>query len=340
MALLSGADLVLELPLTWAISSAQEFARGGVAVLCAAGVTDLFCGSESGSPALISRAAQALRHPDYPSLLRAHLASGVSFAAARQSAVQALAGREAGEVLSRPNDLLAVSYQEALQGSGLVLHPVLRTGAAHNAPEAEDGFASASAIRSMLCAGEVESACACMPSPAGALLRSAWDSGVRPASLSHCERAMLYRLRQMTPSDFALLPDCSEGLEHRLYAAARQAESLGDFLRAAQSRRYPLARIRRLALWAFLGLTSSCRRPAPLYHRLLAMNGRGRALVRQMVRQQGQVVISAPGGAKALTGAGAAYLRLEERAADLWQLCLPRPGACGAIWRANPVIMP
>ena len=82
-----GADLVLELPLPWAISSAEGFARGGVSILAATGVVDtLAFGSECGNAAKLQRAAKALLRADFPDALREELAKGLSFAAARESA--------------------------------------------------------------------------------------------------------------------------------------------------------------------------------------------------------------------------------------------------------------
>ena len=337
MALKCGADLVLELPLTFALSSAQQFARGGVEVLRAAGVTHLFCGSESGDIAALSAAAEALNHPDYPSQLRENLSRGISFAAARQQAVEALTDPHTAAVLRQPNDLLAVSYLEAMAGTGMTLCPVPRMGNAHNAPGRTGNYASASALRQMLSEGKPEQAAACMPEEAGEILLRAWEKGQVCTGWDSIERAVLYRLRQMRAEDFAALPDCSEGLEHRLYPAARQARTLEEFWRAAQSRRYPLSRIRRLTAWAFLSMTARQRVERPLYYRALGFDRQGQQVLREMVRQRGHTVLTAPSNGKALTAAAAEYLKWEERAADLWQLCLNTPGACGSLWTANPV---
>lgn len=336
MALNGGADLVLELPLTWAISSAQQFAAGGVAVLGSAGVREVFCGSECADLPLLTAAARALKNPEYPDLLRTALSAGVSFAAARQQAVAQIAGEPAAALLSQPNDLLAVSYLEAM-GEAMTLSPILRTGPGHNAPNAEGGFASASLVRRLLQRGDWEQALSLVPESAQGVLRQAMEAGEAPADLILAERAVLARLRQMSSDDFAALPDCSEGLEHRLWRCARTARSLAEFLETARSRRYPLARIRRLALWSFLGLERSCVRQQLPYLRVLGMDGRGRQVLREMDREA-LSVLTAPNGGKKLTGDRAAYLHLEERAADLWQLCLPAVGPCGSLWRANPVM--
>ena len=94
-AVLSGMDLVLELPLPWAVGSAERFADGGVGVLEATGVVDnLAFGSECGDAAVLQRLASVLHSETFPQMLKEELASGVSFAAARQRAVERLMGVE------------------------------------------------------------------------------------------------------------------------------------------------------------------------------------------------------------------------------------------------------
>ena len=86
----SGADLVLELPLPWAVSSAEGFAQGGVEVLTATGLLDVLAfGSECGDSAALLRTARALEGNAFQSALQAELTKGDSFAAARQRAVAA-----------------------------------------------------------------------------------------------------------------------------------------------------------------------------------------------------------------------------------------------------------
>ena len=144
----SGADLVLEIPLSWACAPAERFARGGVEVLLGTGlVTHLAFGSESGDAEAIRRAAEGLESPDFPARLRRQLGGAVSFAAARQRALAELIGAEGADVLSRPNDILAVEYAKALRwaGGGAELVAIPRKGAGHDGDGGE--YPSAGSIR-------------------------------------------------------------------------------------------------------------------------------------------------------------------------------------------------
>ena len=147
-ALRCGADLVLELPLTAALSSAEGFAAGGVRILSALGCDALCFGTETEDLAALRRSAEANLDPAFDALLRRELESGSSYAAARQRALTALG---AGEGVSSPNDILAVEYLKALlrQNSPMQPLPIRRPGSYH-AREIDAENPSATALRAAL----------------------------------------------------------------------------------------------------------------------------------------------------------------------------------------------
>ena len=178
---------VLELPTPWAMASAESFARGAVGLLAATGVVDVLSfGSETGELAPLRAAAAALDGPDYPERLRAGLARGLSFPAARQAAVGAYC-------LASPNDNLGVEYLRALP-PGMEALTIPRRGAAHDGPAA-GGFASASELRALLRAGRAAEADPYLTAP--------WSGAA--ASMAHIDRAVLARLRMMDEADWACL---------------------------------------------------------------------------------------------------------------------------------------
>ena len=170
----SGADLVLELPLPWAVSSAEGFARGGVETLTATGLLDVLAfGSECGDSAALLRCAHALERPELTPLLKAELTRGDSFAAARQRAVSALLSPVDAALLSQPNNTLGIEYCRALlrTGSEAEVFTVPRHGAAHDAAVSEAGGCSASAIRTLLAEGTEADALSRMVPAIGAFTR-------------------------------------------------------------------------------------------------------------------------------------------------------------------------
>ena len=322
LALRGGADLVLELPTPWAMASAESFARGAVGLLAATGVVDVLSfGSETGELAPLRAAAAALDGPDYPERLRAGLARGLSFPAARQAAVGA-------DCLASPNDNLGVEYLRALP-PGMEALTIPRRGAAHDGPAA-GGFASASELRALLRAGRAAEADPYLTAP--------WSG--ETASMAHIDRAVLARLRMMDEADWAALPDggAAEGLPARLARSARTADSLEDFYARAKTKRYPHARLRRLALAAFLGLRAAERPPAAPYVRVLGLSGRGRELLRRMKETCALPVVVKPAQARALDGDARALFEAEARRTDLFGLCFPTARPCGLEWTRSPVV--
>ena len=335
MALMGGADLVLELPLPNAISSAEGFARGGVAVLNATGIVTHLCfGSECGDLAQLSRTAQHLDSEEYRKVLHAMLDQGVSFPVARQQAVHHLIGDDA-DCLSLPNNNLGVEYLRALNHLDSPITPITiqREGAGHGQSPA-GGFASASYLRQQISDGNWDNAAPYLLPGSLELLQNTPRSDYRQA-----ERAVLYQLRRMSAAEFAALPDCGEGLSNRLYQAVRQGTSLEDILTLVKTKRYTHARLRRILLWAFLGLTAEDRLEAPLYLRVLGMNHIGRTLLRSMNEQSSLPILTKPAHIRNLSAEAQHLFDTESRATDLYGLCLPKLPPCGSEWTRNPVLI-
>ncbi len=295
-----GADLVLELPLPWAASSAEGFARGGVAVLHALGCIDtLAFGSECADPEKLEKIAALTGDARYGPLLREALTEGVGFAAARQRALEALAG-EALPELGMRNDILGVEYLRALeaQGGGMVPLPLKRFGE----------YPPASALRRM------EDFLPRLPEAAAEVFRRETELG-RRAQPERLDAAILARLRSMTDSELAALPGASEGLENRLRKAALAAGTVEEMVTLATTKRYPAARIRRMALAALLGIPAGLEKGLPPYLRVLGLNEKGAALLHDASP-------SLPVVTKSAAGSGDIFW-LEARACGIYALTFP-----------------
>ncbi len=337
----SGADLVLEIPLSWACAPAERFAQGGVEVLLGTGlVTDLVFGSESADAGAIRSATEALLGPDFPEALRRELAGPHSFAAARQRALAGLIGEEGAEVLSRPNDILAVEYAKALsrEESEVRLVPILRQGAGHDQDGGE--YPSAGSIRRMIQEGRRAEALAAMAPAMRELYEAEEARGRAPVFAAGAERAILAQLRRMGEADFLALDAGGEGLGNRLAAAAREAASLEELLDRAKTKRYAYSRLRRLALWAYLGLRPETLPARVPYLRPLAMNQRGRALLAEARRRAALPILTKPADVRRLSPEAQAVFRREVLATDLYTLAFPGdPAPGGAEWREGPRVL-
>lgn len=326
-ALAGGVDLVLELPLPMAAAPAPRFAAGGVGTLGALGCVERLCfGSECGDAARLQAAADAMTGPAFAAALKAELDRGVTFAAAQQVALTAAGGE--GELLAAPNDTLAVAYLAANAALPSPMTPlaVRREGAAHDGAPA-GGIASASWIRDRWRAGEYEEARPFLPGESFALLTRETEGGRCPADLSRLETATLAALRAMDDGKLAALPDVSEGLEHRLRRAVRGAASVEQVLTAAKTKRYTHARLRRILLYALLGVDRGLWASPPRYLRVLAMNGRGREIL--AAAGPALPLLIRARDADALDEGGKAVLAAECRADDLFALAQPVVQPCG-----------
>lgn len=335
MALRCGADLVLEIPTPWAAATAETFAGGGVEILRRTGVVDeLTFGAECPDVEALTAVADALDSAEYRAALRRHEAGNETFAARRQAAVAELVGPERASLLSRPNNILAVEYLRCLRETGIRPVAIARQGAEHDAPDAGDGTVSASTIRELLRAGETERALSYMPRAAADVLRRELETGAAPAGMKYCERGVLDRLRRMGEEDWIPYDGGSEGLYHRMYQAVRETTDLQSLLERAKTKRYPMARLRRMVLAAWLELPKA---PAEVpYLRLLGANDTGRCLLRQM---RGVPVLTKPADVEKLGDKAAELFRQECRWSDLYALTAPHLLPCGADWRATPILL-
>ena len=335
MAVDCGADLVLELPTPWAMATAEIFAIGGVQLLHMAGCSHIAFGSECGDAALLQKTADILLLPQFQVDILAELASGVTYAAARQRAAERYQSHSAA-VLSRPNDTLAVEYLKACRRLGVDMTPMVvrRIGAGHDGAAA-DGYAAASHLRTLLRQDE-KTAYGYMPPQAAAVMRREMAAG-RVADVRCVERAILARLRQMSEDDFACYDGGGEGLYHRVYNAVRRCATLEELLAAVKTKRYTAARIRRLVLAAWLKLENA---PETMpYVRVLAVNGTGREILRKMKRADCPVLTKAADVA-ALGAEAEALLRGETVRTDLYTLAYRslEQSEPGSDWRLTPVI--
>lgn len=302
-ALLCGADLVLELPVTYALRSAEGFAAGGVEIFDRMGCVDgLSFGSELVDINLIMSTAEALDSPEFSGHLREALAKGFSFPVARQQALGALGLETAA--LEAPNSILAVEYCKALRRRNSTIVPMLlhRDGDYHGGSDPA--------------------------APAASFLRvqADWTGFVPPEALQvfsgavrHTaaagERAWLARLRGMEEAEFACLPFGSEGLWRKVMTACRTQPTIDAIVQAAKSKRYTYTRLMRMLLCAYLGISEEMlMKPAP-YVRVLAAKPHGQRVLRQAKRMGNLLLLHA--GERAPRGE---YAALERRASDLYSL--------------------
>lgn len=327
MALCGGADLVLELPVAYAVRSAYYFALGGVLTLAACGIQTLAFGSESTDLAALSALAALLADepPVYRSLLAQHLEQGLSYPLAQQRALNTLLP-EAGAIFAQPNDLLAIHYLQILHQYQLPITPlaIKRKDALHSDQNVrqEGRFASGSAIRRLLLAQD-DAWHAYVPASTAMLLTKAHQQGLRPLTLEDFAQPLFTILRRDTQGSLLRYPEVKEGLENLIWQAAQKTSDVAALCMAIKSKRYTYTRIQRLLCTILLNITAEELQNAaqPAYLRVLGFNDTGREVLKQLKRTAKLPIITKTAAAKHLLDADAQkILALDLRATDIYHL--------------------
>jgi len=333
----SGADLVLELPLPWCLSSAEGFAAGALAMLKAAGCDTLAFGSESGDLEALKALAAFSLDPSAVAEIRERMDRDetLSFARARQQAARERLG-DAAERLSEPNDILAVEYLKAIRrsGAGMQALAIARQGGGHDSME-RGAFPSAMQLRAGIERGEDVSDY--LPPEAAALFRRDDADGKRICR-EKLEIALLSRLYMLKAEDFERLPDAGGGAGRRLYNALRTDGSLEEIAAAAGTKRYTTARMRRMLLCAALGVGAEDAKGAPPYLRVLAANARGRALLNK-TKEAAIPFLIKPASVRALGPEAVRLFTLCNYAHNLYGLAENAEGKMDEDWRRTPAIV-
>ena len=333
-ALQNGADLVLELPVCYALAGAQRFAFGAVQLAAAMGCVDLLAfGAEDADLVQLRQACTALQQEEVNQTIRQLLPSGITFAKAREQAVAAVYGEETALLLQKPNNILAIEYLcqlEKLPDAHIQPLALGRIGNTHDG-EPVGEFASASFLRGLMLEGRWEQAQQYLPQNVWQLYRQAQQDG-QFADLQLGERAVLSALRRMEQKEMAQLADLSEGLENRLYRASREACSLEQLYAAVKSKRYPLVRVRRLVMNAFLQLPAQMQMLPPPYLRVLGMNERGKQILSAMKRTASLPVSTSLMKLARSTQAARQWAQVEAAACDQYSIFCRQMQASGSDW--------
>lgn len=298
-AILGGVDLVLELPVLYATSSAENFADGAVKLLDSLKVVDdLAFGSETDDLSVLNKFADVLyREPkEFKNILSHELNKGISYPKARENALMMYLNdiRRFVNVLDSPNNILAVEYLKALKKYRSNMNPVAikRFSAGHNDLGFFGNIASATAIREMLAKNNTFNLNKLMPIGSYSVLRENINKGHYIQGLNRFEKEIIFTLRKMSLNEIRELPDVSEGLENVLKKAANSCNTLSEFINIACSKRYTNTRIRRILLYAILGITKKdialSKKVIP-YARVLGFNDKGKFLISEIARANPRV---------------------------------------------------
>ena len=271
-ALKGGADVVIELPAVWAVSSAQRFAKGGCDIIKAlANVSRVYFGSECGDIELLVKVANITIEEQVTEKLKEFMNEGDYYPVALTKAVENFYGKDFADILSSPNNTLAIEYIKALADSNIEVRTIKRTGVNHDSETTTEDIASASKIREMISLNE----------NFAPFVPDNIDN-CNPAFIGYGERAILMKLRELSEEDIKNTADVTEGLENRIINAARKLNTTEDILAEIKTKRYTLARLRRILICALLGITQKHLDSDVPYIRILGFSKAGEVFIRSL----------------------------------------------------------
>lgn len=316
MALRNGADLVIELPVVSACSSAQYFAKGSIAILNALNVDHLCFGSESGEIAPLNDFILLLTEQEscLDQSIKELTASGISYPLARSRAVEQLlqnnnssgisplydasaSSKSFNNILSQPNNILGIEYLLELKKthSSIVPHTIKRLGSNYNDTKLSGSFSSASAIRKELQSSDTVPVSA-LPENVAEILKKYQENHSFP-EINDFTLLLKMKLLEMrySPNNIADLPDY---LLNKLIKSMEKCHSVTELIEAAKSKDLTYARINRALTHIILNITDADYKefldnPCP-YIRILGLNDTGAAFLSSRKRNCQCPIITKP----------------------------------------------
>ncbi len=312
MAISGGADLVVELPATYSCQSAEYFTKGAVSILESLKCDFLSFGTEADDTEEIIKIAEFLKNPDndFKKLLEENLQKGESYP-------RALANALGNDAVNTPNNVLAIEYIKQIKNMKPV--GVKRKGSLH------DGKGSASDIREKI--SNNENANNLMPESSVEILENSYK-----ADRETYEKLVLYKLRTMTAEQLQNVPDVTEGLENRILQMCHKATNLDELCDMIKTKRYTMARIRRILNNALLGITKEDITKAPKYIRVLGMNKKGMEILSAL-----RDITDIPIITKVADAPKSTMLDIDINASNIYSLLTNNPSM--ADFKTSPVIL-
>ena len=262
MAIMSGVDLVLELPCVFATGSARDFAYGAVSLLDKLGVIDeLWFGSEAGDMRLFDMVSDIFvdEPEEYSAALRSNLKSGMSFPAARAAAVtDFLNNNKISDFLNSPNNILGLEYCLALKKlkSGIVPRTLARLGGGYNDETIKAKYSSASAIRKALLDRRFGDAFSALPTSFAAHF-DVWSLLKKTLNVDDFSLILRYKLLGSSAEALAQYRDVSVDLANRIKQLENEFKSFSQFAMLLKNKSTTYSHICRALIHIILEITDA-----------------------------------------------------------------------------------
>ncbi len=328
----SGVNLVLELPFPFSMSSAEFFAKAAVHILDSIKCVDYISfGSESGSVYELEKIARIMLSKQFLNELERLSSDNESkkngYAALNEIALNNLLDKEEKPFSLTPNNILAIEYIKAIisSKSSLKIHTVKRVNNNYSDEFISSGdIQSASAIRNSIEQKDI-SALEYTPKCAKNIILRSISTGDFPCDNEKLSTAIISSLRLNLPANHDSIHDTAGGLYNRIRELSFKTNTINSLIRSAESKNFTKARIRRVLFYSLLGVTSSQFKDLPTYTQLLAMDSKGRAMLKTIGKLSHFSVLTKPSDLNKLPEEAIPQKILSDKADSIFQMTKPIP---------------
>jgi len=312
MALASGVDLVIELPLVYGIRSAEFFSFGAVSLLEKCGIVDsLVFGSESGDITPLKEAANILGNENsyFKTRLQKHLIKGLPFPKARENTIKEYLSVNPNhttcntncllQILAEPNNILGIEYLKALEKIKSNIKPftIKRSGSSYHSKNLDNQIASATAIREKIHLDGLDSVRNNVPETTYSYLNNEIDRNNIPVDFNLLGMMILSTIRKLNTNQLKEFSELDNGLENRIYNEAHNSANIEELISNIKTKALTMTRIKRNLLHIFFNIKEKdfkiIDEKGPQYIRVLGIKKeRGDLLSKLNKRSSSEVIIN------------------------------------------------
>lgn len=263
IALQNEVDMVIELPTIYSISSAENFALGGIKILNEIGNIDyLVFGIEEENLEKLQAIADVLVNEDdeFKRNIKEELNKGNSYPKAREIALKkVLLSENVENIMQKPNNILAIEYLKALKTTNSKIKPIAikRKNTMHNDENINENYASGTYIRKLFIENNFNEIRKVVPKYTYERLLELKNQGAYVSSINDFSDIVIYKIRTMTKEEISQIADVNEGLENIIKLASTTCKTIDEIVEKVSTKRYTKTRISRILTYILLDITKS-----------------------------------------------------------------------------------
>lgn len=291
IALQNEVDMVIELPTIYSISSAENFALGGIKILNEIGNIDyLVFGIEEENLEKLQAIADVLVNEDdeFKRNIKEELDKGNSYPKAREIVLKKVLSSENVEnIMQKPNNILAIEYLKALKTTNSKIKPfaIKRKNTMHNDENINENYASGTYIRKLFIENNFNEIKKVVPKYTYERLLELKNQGTYVSSINDFSDIVIYKIRTMTKEEISKIADVNEGLENSIKLASTTCKTIDEIIEKVSTKRYTKTRISRILTYILLDITKSemeQSKNANQYIRVLGINKKCEGILKKI----------------------------------------------------------